>query len=92
MADGDYVNVDQAPRAQFVECEALLAIMNGDREEAERLLEDSFDSELLRLSDHAKFLSDVCAAMLRSRAYARRQAEVAAATAERNARKARVAS
>ncbi len=74
-------------QAQFVECEALPAIMNGDREEAERLLADSHDTELNKLADHATFLADVCDVLLASRAYTRRQAAERVA-----ARQSRVAS
>ncbi len=56
----------------YVETNALLAIMNGDRETAAEILADSSDRELQKLDDQLQFLRDVITAMLLARAHQRR--------------------
>lgn len=60
------------PETPYVETEALLAVMNGDREAAEKILADFYDSELAKFNMQLQFLRDVIDGVQRARNHQRR--------------------
>lgn len=64
----------------FVETNALLAAMDGDREQAEAILSGSHDSELETFSRALAFLRDIVTAMQIARRDERRRIDLDART------------
>ena len=52
---------------QFAETAALIAVMNDDEEELDRLLDGLLDGELMSLYRHAEALRDQCGHVARKR-------------------------
>lgn len=55
------------PETPYMETEALLAILNGDREGATRIVAEMLDGEVHRFSNQVGFLLDVVAGDIRRR-------------------------
>jgi hypothetical protein len=64
VSTGEYVATNN-PRPQFVETEALIAIMDGDSERAQQIVSGFLPNELRRFDGQLVFLRDVIARVRR---------------------------